>query len=105
MTRREELYKKWQERKQEEITAFLNNINVLHNNVDDIALPSISIMKECDNYYINYHITKYPNCLNYSIARYKKEYPFSIYHSKEFYKNQIPDQYKPTFTELEQYFE
>jgi hypothetical protein len=105
MTRREELHQKWEMRKQEEITAFLNDVNVLHNNINAVTLPSMSIMKECDTYYINYHITKYPNILSYSITRYKKDYPFSIYHTKEFYKYNMPEQYKPIFKELEKYFE
>ena len=105
MSRLEEIKKRSLIERQVETNQFLSRVNVLHNNIDCITIPSMSIMKEMNDYYIKYYIAKYPNCLSYSISRYKKDYPFSIYYSKDFFRSDIPDQYKEIFTELEKYFE
>lgn len=104
MDKREERREKDRIRKQQEIEEFLNDVNILHNNIDSPVMPSISIKKEHDDNYINYHITKYPNCLIYSITMYKKDYPFNIYYSKEFHENNMPTKYIKHFEELKLYF-
>ena len=107
MSKREERRKEIREeirlRMQKEEEDFINDINILHNNIDSM-MPSITIKKECENNYTSYHIVKNPSCLVYHIILYKKEYPFNIYYSKEFYKNDIPKKHKEVFGELEKYF-
>lgn len=104
MNRIEEMREKDRIRKAKEIEDFKNNINVLRNNIDNVVIPSMEIMKETEKCYINYYIAKHPNCLSYHISMYKKDYPFSIYYTKEFYKNDIPVKYKKEFEELEKFF-
>jgi hypothetical protein len=104
MTRFEEIRAKDKERKEKEIKDFLSNVNVLHNNIDSVVMPSVEIMKESDKCYISYYVCKYPNCLVYSISMCKKEHPFSTYYSKKFYKNEIPVKYAEQFKKLEAYF-
>lgn len=104
MNKFEEMRIKDKLRKQKEIDDFINDINILHNNIDSVVMPSIGIKKEQENNYIGYHVVKYPNCLTYDVTLYKKEYPFNIYYSKQYYKNDIPKKYKEVFEELEKYF-
>lgn len=91
-------------RREEEIKKFLENINKLMDNTDNIVTPSVQITKEEDNCYITYYIGKYPNCLKYSVMMQQKDYPFSVYYSKDFLKNDIPTKHKEVFDELEKYF-
>ena len=87
-----------------EIEAFMNDINILHNNTDSVIIPSISITVESEKSYLDYHISKHPNILVYDITFFKKDYPFTIYYSKSFYKNNIPKKHLKQFEELEEYF-
>lgn len=104
MGKLEEMRQKNKIRKQKEIDNFLGDIGVLHNNTDNIVLPSVSVKKETREKYINYYIAKYPNRFVYSVSFYKKEYPFDIYYTKEFCKKNIPEKYKETFGEIEKCF-
>ena len=88
-------------RTQQETEEFLSSVNVL---MEYPSIQSIGIIKETEKCYIEYFITKYPNCLKYKIAMKKKNHPFDIYYSKEFYENNIPTKYKAVFEELEQHF-
>ncbi|MDD4706515.1 MAG: hypothetical protein PHS24_04840, partial [Bacilli bacterium] len=107
MSKREERRKEIREeirlRMQKEKEDFINDINILHNNIDSM-MPSIGIKKEYENNYTSYNITEYPKCLTYDITLYKKVYPFNIYYSKRYFKNDIPKKHKEVFKELEKYF-
>lgn len=107
MSRREEFREKEKLRKEQEIKSFMDKVDKLYNNVDGITIPSIGIMKESEDCYINYHITKHPNSYTYSLQFYKKEYPFSMYYSKDYssvLNEKVPEKYIDQFKELEQYF-
>ena len=92
-------------RKEQEIQDFLSKVDKVINNLDSIVYPSIQVIKETEKCYINYYVSKYPNCLVYSMTRRKKEYPFEIYYSKEFYStDDIGEEHKKVFAELENHF-
>lgn len=104
MQGRAERIEKARIKKQQEIEDFLNSVNVLHNNIDSVVIPSVGIIKETEKCYLDYYIAKYPNCLVYKLLMKRKDHPFDIYYSKEFYKRDIPAKYSKVFEELEQYF-
>jgi hypothetical protein len=104
MNRLEEFKQRQKNKKEETIKEFLNNINKLHDNSENIVVPSIGIMKENKDKFIDFHVTRYPNCFKYSITFYKKDYPFDLYYSKDFFKDELPKKYIKIFTELENKF-
>lgn len=104
MSKREGMREKSKLRKEKEIEEFLNDVDVLHNNLDSVTIPSIGIKREIKECFIGYYITKYPNMNVYQITRYKKDHPFNITYHKEYYKNDIPEKYREEFSNLEKYF-
>ena len=104
MNRREAIIQKDKLRKQEEIEKFLNDVNVLHNGLDNIVYPSMSITIESENCYINYHVVKIGDFKTYSLTQYRKEHPFDIYYSKKYNENEIPEKHMIKFNELSKYF-
>lgn len=105
MNRRDERIEKDRIAKKEAINSFLENVDKLHNNVDSIAYPFVSMMCEEENNYINYYVAKHPNCLVYHVSMYKKDYPFNLYRESEYYKENIPQRHVNRFLELEKYFD
>jgi hypothetical protein len=104
MNRRELRRIKDQENKVKVIEEFTKRINTVYDNSNAITIPSVAVMKEQEQSFVNYYISKHPNCLKYSVSMYKKDYPFNMYYSKEYYKEDLPEQYVSQFEELEVYF-
>ena len=101
---REEFRLRDKKAKEEIIENFTKNINVLHDNTDGVTIPSISILKDESDKFVDYYVAKYPTCLEYGVVFYKKDYPYSIYYSKKYYKHEVPKKYATQFTELAKYF-
>lgn len=102
--RRSMLIEREKERKINETNEFLSSIDKLYDATDSIIHPFVSIKRKLKDNYIQYSITKYPNCLQYSIVKYRNDYPFSIYYEKKYYKDEIPKSHVKEFEELEKLF-
>ena len=102
--RKDALIKKQKEREQIETLEFLNKVDVLQDFRDNLINPIVLIKRKTKDNYIEYSITKYPNCLMYSVVMYRNYYPFSIYYEKNYFKNEIPKKHNKEFQELEKLF-
>jgi len=99
--KRAERIEKARIKKQQETENFLNSVNAVYKYPDSGIVGTVKEIEKC---YLDYCISKYPNCLKYKLLMMKKEHPFNIYYSKEFFKENIPKKYIAVFEELEQYF-
>lgn len=95
--------KVFDERKEKETKEFLDRVDKVIVHKDSAVYPSVSLVIETDNNYIQYYMAKHGD-YQCSIIMHEKQYPFRVYYSKKYLLYELPKKYAKQFDKLKENF-